>query len=114
MKKIISFSLIILIIVGMLINTSYAQTYTYETNLSSKSNELNKDETFIVNVRISNIQAEKGLIVLGGILSYEKDALEIENNSKLEMQEIGEWKGLRYNSANGKFVIDRERLCNRK
>ena len=114
MKKIISFSLIILIIIGILVNGSYANDYTYKTNLSSNYNEFSKDETFVVNVGISSIQAEKGIIVLGGILEYEKDVLEIENNGKLEMHVIGEWKGLKYNASNGKFVIDRERLCNRK
>ncbi len=62
MKKIIILSLILLITISIVINV-YA-TSTFEMSLQSSKNEVSKGEEFTVDVKLSNIQIDKGLIAI--------------------------------------------------
>lgn len=100
MKKIIVLGLILFITISMVINV-YAVS-TFEMSLQSSKNEVTKGDEFEVDVKISNIQMDKGIIALGGRIEYDKDSLEL---IKLEGQ--NSWATPSYNENNGKFATDR-------
>lgn len=62
MKKIIVLSLILLITISMVINV-YANS-TFEMSLQPSKKEVNKGEEFTVDVNLSNIQMDKGIIAI--------------------------------------------------
>ena len=101
MKKIIVLSLILLITISMVINV-YA-TSTFEMSLQSSKNEVSKGEEFTVDVKLSNIQMDKGLIALGGKIEYDRDSLEL-----VKLEGESKWARPSYNEDNGKFATDRD------
>lgn len=62
MKKIIVLSLIILTTISIVINV-YA-TSTFEMSMQSSKSEVTKGEEFTVDVKISNVQMDKGIIAI--------------------------------------------------
>lgn len=102
MKKIITISTIILMMIGCLINTTFAVEPSYIINISTTKNELNKGDTFEVAIAISNIVDDKGIVALGGTLEYDKTSLEL-----LEMSGKGSWAAPTHNKANGILVTER-------
>lgn len=62
MKKIVILSFILLTTISMVINV-YA-TSTFEMSLQSSKSEVTKGEEFTVDVKISNIQMDKGIIAI--------------------------------------------------
>lgn len=74
-------------------------------SLQTAKNEFEKTEEFVVDVNISNIQAEKGIIALGATLEYDKNIL-----SLVGMSGQNSWANPSYNEANGKLVTDRGSL----
>lgn len=101
MKKIIVLGLILLTTISMVINV-YAIS-TFEMSLGSSKSELNKGEEFTVDVKISNIQMDKGIVAIGGKIEYDRDSLELV---RLEGQD--KWARPSYNDDNGKFATDRD------
>ncbi len=99
MKKVISLILISLIVITMMTSV-YASSY--KTELKASKNEINPSEEFTVDVNLSNVQDDSGLITITGTVKYDKNALTLV---KLEKQ--GNWTDPVYNEANGKFVTDR-------
>lgn len=99
-RKIIALSLILVIVT--LVSSVYAAS-TCKVDLKTDKNEYNKNDEFSVNVELSNIQDEKGIIALGGTLDYDKNSLEL-----VKMEAQGNWTKPSYNEANGKFVTDRD------
>lgn len=101
MKKIIVLSLILLITICSVIDV-YA-TSSFQMSLIASKNEVNKGDEFVVDVKISNIQMDKGIIALGGRIEYDRDSLELQ---KMEGQ--NGWARPSYNDNNGKFATDRD------
>lgn len=101
MKKIVILSLILLTTISMVINV-YA-TSTFEMSLQPSKKELDKGEEFTVDVKISNIQMDKGIVAIGGKIEYDRDSLELV---KLDAQD--KWARPSYNENNGKFATDRD------
>lgn len=62
MKKIIVLGLIILTTISIVINV-YA-TSTFEMSMQSSKSEVTKGEEFTVDVKISNVQMDKGIIAI--------------------------------------------------
>ena len=104
MKKTIVFSLSLILGIMLLVNNVYAAS-SYKIDLNTVKNEFDKKEEFVVNVAISNIQVEKGLIAFGAVLDYDKDSLELVKTSGSE-----NWANPSYNENNGKLTTDRNNL----
>ncbi len=100
-RKIIALSLILVILT--LVSNVYAAS-KFEVNLSTEKSEYNKNDEFEVDVKVRNIQDEKGIIALGGTLEYDKNSLEL-----VKMEAQGDWTKPSYNEDNGKFVADRDK-----
>lgn len=108
MKKVIKLSLIVMlgIIVCM---TSNVYALSCNVNLGTSKTEYSTDEEIVVNVNISNIKSDKGVISFGGLLEYDKDSLTL-----VKMEGKNGWEtpteAATYNSANGKIAITRSGL----
>lgn len=102
MKKVIKISLILLI--AICISGNVYATLKCNINMKTEKLEYNKGDTFTVDVNISNIESDRGVISFGGTLEYDKDSLKLE-----KIQGVNGWEtpttGLSYNESNGKFVI---------
>ena len=99
-RKIIALSLILVIVT--LISNVYAVSKC-KVDLKTDKSEYNKNDEFTVNVNLSDIQDEKGIIALGGTLEYDKNSLQL-----VKMEAQGNWTKPSFNEANGKFVTDRD------
>jgi hypothetical protein len=102
MKKIANLSIILLIVIAMMGNVAYA---ALECSISMHTDKevLSKNDEFVVNVNISNIQSEKGIIAFGANLEYDEDSLTL-----VKMVAGDNWSAPSYNETTGKFVMDRD------
>lgn len=98
MKKIITISLIMLVLVSTLTNI-YAASCTVTLQPSNSKVEINKE--FTVDVNLSNIQDEKGMITFTARLEYDHTNLTFK---KIEGQ--NGWNPA-YNEENGKIAAER-------
>lgn len=109
MKKIVKLSLIMLLTIICFAGAVYAASSCNISLVTAKS-EYNKNEEFSVDVKISNIQSERGFIALEAVLEYDKTSLTL-----VKMQGQNEWsspiKDLSYNESTGKLVIDKNGLA---
>lgn len=107
MRKIVKIGLI-LFSVMCIITKVYAASCAI--NLQTAKNEFSKNEEFVVDVNLSNIQAESGIIALIATLEYDKKSLTL-----VGMTGQNSWSTpaspLSYNEANGKLVMDRGGLA---
>ncbi len=109
MKRIIKLSIILLVVMIACSGIVYAAP-SCNISLETTSSEFNKNDTFSVNVKMSNIVSEKGMIALEAVLEYDKESLTL-----LKMEGQNEWsnpvKDLSYNEGTGKLVIDKDGLA---
>lgn len=101
MKRIVKLSLILLATMCIMGNV-YA-TINCNVNIVTAKTEYSENEEFTVDVNLTNIQSEEGVIALGGTLEYDKESLTLE-----KMEGKNGWSNPSYNEANGKFVMDRD------
>ena len=73
MKKFVTLSLT-LVLIFMVITNVYAVS-SFKVSMEASKDELTKNEEFTVEVKISDIQDEKGIIAMGGEIEYDKDSL---------------------------------------
>jgi hypothetical protein len=104
MRKTITLILILLILF-LGISSVYASS-SFTVTMKGPENKINKNEEFTVEVKLSNIQDERGIIALGGEIDYDSDSLTL---IKLE-SESDTWAKPTYNKESKKFVMDREAL----
>jgi len=112
MKKIsklsIIFIIMLLVLVGLTANVYAKPNCTI--NMQPNQTEVNKGKEFTIDVNLSNIQSERGIIAIEATLEYEKNCLTL-----LKMEGQNNWdtpiKDLSYNEANGKLVIDKKGLA---
>lgn len=100
MKKLMSLSLILVIMMTLVTNVYAASSY--KLALKPNKREISKGDEVTVSVNLSGIQDEKGLIALGATLEFDEESLEL-----VKMNEKGEWSKPTYNEVNGKLVTDR-------
>lgn len=109
MKRVIKLSLIIVLTIICLTGSAYAAP-SCNISIQTSKTEFNKNEQFTVDVKLSSIQSERGIIAIEATLDYDKDSLTL-----VEMKGQNEWsnpvKDLSYNEATGKFVIDKNGLA---
>lgn len=100
MKKVIILSLVLLMTLATITNV-YAVS-KFEIALKPSKSEASKNEEVTVEVNISKIGFEEGIVALGGTLDYDKDSLE------LVKFEAGEnWAKPSYYENSKKFATDR-------
>lgn len=109
MKKIVKLSIIMLLVVICCSGVVQAAPGC-DISLEVSNSEFNKNDTFSVDVKMSNIVSEKGIIALEAILEYDKDSLTL-----IEIKGQNDWssavKDLSYNEETGKLVIDKDGLA---
>lgn len=109
MKKIAKLSIIMLLMMFVFTVNVYAKP-NCNINMQTKQEEVKQEGQITIDVNLSDIQSERGIIAIEAMLEYEKDCLTL---SKMEGQ--NSWhtpvKGLSYNESNGKLVIDKEGLA---
>lgn len=107
MKKTLIFTLIAIVTICIMGNVYAA--LSCNIGVQASKTEIKKNEEFTVNVNVSNIQSERGIISMGGTLEYDKDSLEL-----VKMEGKNGWEtpteGASYNVANGKIAITRSGL----
>lgn len=107
MKKIVSLILILLTVICMA-GSVYA-ALNCNISVQTAKSEYSKNEQFTVDVNLSNIQSDRGIISLGATLEYDKDSLTL-----VKMEGKNGWEtpaaGASYNEANGKIAITRSGL----
>lgn len=107
MKKIVKLSLILLMTV-FIVGNVYA-ALSCEVNIGASKTQVSKNEEFTVDINLSNIQSERGIISMGATLEYDKDSLEL-----VKMEGKNSWEtpieGASYNASNGKIAITRNGL----
>lgn len=105
MKKVEKIILLVLVATICMASSVYA-ALSCNITLEAEKKELSKNEEFVVDVKISNIQSDRGIISLGATLEYDKDSLEL-----VKMEGQNNWEtpqaGFSYNENNGKIVITR-------
>lgn len=109
MKRITKLSIIMLLIIfGLTVNVYAKPSCTISMQTDQK--EVKKGTEFTIDVNLSNIQSERGIIAIEATLEYDKDCLTL---SKMEGQNSWDTpiEGLSYNEANGKLVIDKKGLA---
>lgn len=104
MKKISLLSILIVVIMATMVTSVYAAT-TGKINMATQKSEYNKEEEVVVDVKISNLKSDKGIITLGAVLEYDKTSLEF-----VKMSGADNWSNPSLNEANGKFITDRSGL----
>lgn len=103
-QKIIAILLItIFVLGGLLVGKSYA-ALSGRIELRTESKTVIRDEEFSIFVRVSNLQAGKGIIALGGTLDYDRGNLELK-----EIEGENRWASAEPNENNGKFVSTRSK-----
>lgn len=104
MKKIVTLSLILILTICIMGNVYGA--FSCQINMETSKTQVSKNDEFSINVNVSNIQSEKGVISFGGTLEYDKDSLTL-----VKMEGQNGWEtpsnGSTYNEAKGKIAIAR-------
>lgn len=111
MKKLAKLTLMLLIVIYIIctMGNVYAQL---NCNLEIETSEITfyKNDEFSVDINLSNIQTEQGVISLGATLEYDNESLEI-----VKIEGKNGWEtptdGTSYNSKNGKIAITRSGFC---
>lgn len=102
MKKIIILSIMVLLIFSVMTNVYAASSF--KVNMEASKSELTKKEEFTVEVKISDIQDERGIIALGGKIEYDENSLtfvKVEQGSE-------SWAKPSYSQNSKKFAMDRD------
>lgn len=111
MKRIVKLNLIFIALfcIMFFIGNVYA-ALSGRVSLEATKTEVEKDEEFIIDVKLCDIQSEVGIISLGGTLEYDKDSLTL-----LGMQGQNNWDTpvdkFSYNPENGKLVVAKNGLA---
>lgn len=102
MKKIVKLSLILVMLVCIM-GSVYAAP-NCSISLETTKAQYNKNDEFTVDVNMSKIESERGIMSVGATLEYDKDSLTL-----VKMEGQNNWEtpvdGYSYNSANGKLII---------
>lgn len=101
MKKIISLFVLIMIVLCMANDTIAAMQCKIVLSPEDTSEVTTNDE-FKVDVKVSEIFSDRGLVAFGAILDYDKNSLKLE-----KMEGVGDYSAPAYNEKNGKILIER-------
>lgn len=97
-KKLSVVFILTILLTGILVNKAYA-TINCNVKLSTSKKEVSSEEKFSVYVRITNMQASKGIIAIGAGLEYDKKYLTLE-----EIEGESKWSDPMYNDQTGRLI----------
>ncbi len=101
-KKILVVFCVIVFIMSIFMVNSYAAITDAVCELKPSKSEYEVGDTIEVTLRLSKLEADKGIIAYSGVLEYDKDNLEY-----VSIKGSGEWERPEYNSENGMLVATR-------
>lgn len=102
MKNLLKISLMIIMLLCISINMSYA-AIEFDLSLNaSKSTDLRKDDIVTVSVKISNVKSDIGLVTFGATLDYPEKSLQL-----VDIQGNGNYPKPGYNASTKKLLIER-------
>lgn len=108
MKKLVSLVILCFMIMSMM-GVVKAATFTCNVTMQMEKTEFKIGDEFTVDINISNIQSQKGVISFGATLEYDKESLTL-----VKMEGQNGWEtpaaGVSYNENNGKMAITRSGL----
>lgn len=108
MKKISLISIFVILAITMLTVVAYADTTGKMEVVADKTEYKNGDQV-VVEVKISELESDTGIIGLGGTIEYDKNTLDFE-----KIEGSGEWGKPTFNEVNGKWISDRSDLTKDK
>lgn len=106
MKKIVNIVILVVLILVCMNGKVNAETTnsSAKVSMSTSKKEVNVGEQFSVNIRLSDIKSEIGILAFGATLEYDKNQFEI-----VKMEGLNDWEspkeGFTYNSSNGTIAI---------
>jgi hypothetical protein len=103
-KNAVKLSILVIIILLSITISVYAAS-SCKITLTTTKDEFSKDEEFVVDVVVSDIQNERGIIAFGAELEYDKSCLTL-----VKMEGENGWSTPSYNEENGKLVTDSNKL----
>lgn len=102
-KKILKAGILLLMMLCIMGNVYGLE---YKVTMNASKTEVPKNEEFTVDVNVSDIESEKGVISFGGTLEYDKDSLEL-----VKFEGKNKWEtpvdGSSFNSEEGIIAIVR-------
>lgn len=101
MKKAVNISLILVILIICIMGNVYA-AINCKISMHTSKNEFKQGEEFVVDVKLSNLQSERGIIAFGATLEYDKQSLTL-----VKMEGKNGWSTPSYSEVNGKLVMER-------
>lgn len=102
MKKIMLFSLVISSVICII--TSVYAAGSFSVTAQTNKNEFSKNEEFIVEFNLNNMQVNEGIITMNATLEYDKDSLTV-----VSTEGQNGW-GVMYNDATGILFLDNSAL----
>lgn len=102
MKKIMLFGLVLLSVICII--TSVYAAGSFSVTAQTNKNEFSKNEEFIVEFNLSNMQVNEGIITMNATLEYDKDSLTV-----VSTEGQNGW-GVTYNDATGILFLDNSAL----
>ena len=104
MKRISLIGILIILMIATIATSVYAAT-TGKINMTTQKSEYEKGEEVVVDIKISELKSDKGIITLGATLEYDKNSLEF-----VKINGADNWSNPSYNEANGKCITDRSEI----
>lgn len=100
MKNLLKVGIVLLTVV--LVGTYAYAALECKVELKASKKEVAKDTEFVVEAKLTDVEAEKGIIALGATLEYDDANLEF-----VKVEGKNGWATPSYNEENGKLVADR-------
>ena len=102
MKKIVKIILVLFIMCGIMLTKGICMAISSNVSLEMEKTEVHYNEDFIVNVVISNVNAERGIIAISADLEYDPNSITF-----IGMDAQNGWEKVEYNEQNHKLIADR-------
>ena len=101
-KKILTvFFMMLFIVTSTLSVKSFAAINSAKLDLNPSKTQYKVGDTVEITLKLSELNADKGIVAYSAVLDYDKDKLEYKG-----MKGLNGWDNPNYNADNGKFVAD--------
>lgn len=103
MKKLLTISMMVVIIMCLVKTNTTAAMQCNVTLDSLETNGVTVKDEFVVEAKVSDISSIRGLVSLGATLEYNKKSLKLKS-----IQGVGDYSTPAFNEENGKILIERD------
>lgn len=103
--KKIAILLSIIMLIGSIFGSKTYAALDCNVNLSKPNDKVTYKEQFSVYVSIANLQTTKGIIAIGGVLSYDTNSLKL-----IDIEGENKWSDPMHNPTTGKFSSFKNKL----